>query len=80
MESRYRFRLYLLTAIVLFGGGTLLSRLYDYQIVNTDYVIHKYIDAYEFLKANFTTAVLRGNLSYKTQQFVMDRASRHGLF
>ena len=37
MESRYRFRLYLLTAIVLFGGGTLLSRLYDYQIVNTEY-------------------------------------------
>lgn len=37
MESRYRFRLYILTAIVLFGGGTLLTRLYDHQIINTEY-------------------------------------------
>ena len=37
MQSRYRFRLYLLTAIILSGAGTLLSRLYDYQIVDTEY-------------------------------------------
>ena len=37
MESRYRFRLYLLTAIILSGTGTLLSRLFDYQILETDY-------------------------------------------
>ena len=37
MESRYRFRLYILTAIVLIGGGTLLTRLYDHQIINTEY-------------------------------------------
>ena len=37
MESRYRFRLYLLTAIILSGAGTLLSRLFDYQILETDY-------------------------------------------
>lgn len=32
MEPRYRFRLYLLTALVLAGCGTLLSRLYEFQI------------------------------------------------
>lgn len=32
MEPRYRFRLYLLTALVLTGCGTLLSRLYEFQI------------------------------------------------
>jgi len=37
MEFRYRFRLYLLTAIILSGTGTLLSRLFDYQILETDY-------------------------------------------
>lgn len=37
MEPRYRFRLYLLTAIILFGGGTLLTRLFDYQILETEY-------------------------------------------
>ena len=32
MEPRYRFRLYILTAVILIGAGTLLSRLYNYQI------------------------------------------------
>lgn len=32
MEPGYRFRLYLLTALVLAGFGLLLSRLYDFQI------------------------------------------------
>ncbi len=32
MEPKYRFRLYLLTALVLTGCGTLLSRLYEFQI------------------------------------------------
>jgi penicillin-binding protein 2 len=32
MEPKYRFRLYLLTALVLAGCGTLLSRLYEFQI------------------------------------------------
>lgn len=32
MEPRYRFRLYLLTALILIGFGTLLTRLYRYQI------------------------------------------------
>ncbi len=32
MEPRYRLRLYLLTALMLFGFGTLLSRLHDFQI------------------------------------------------
>jgi len=32
MEPKYRFRLYLLTALVLVGCGTLLSRLYEFQI------------------------------------------------
>jgi penicillin-binding protein 2 len=32
MEPRYRLRLYLLTALVLAGCGTLLSRLYEFQI------------------------------------------------
>lgn len=32
MEPRYRLRIYLLTALVLFGFGALLSRLYDFQI------------------------------------------------
>ena len=37
MEPRYRLRLYLLTAIILVGAGTLLTRLFDYQIKNTEY-------------------------------------------
>ena len=32
MEPRYRLRIYLLTALVLFGFGALLTRLYDFQI------------------------------------------------
>ena len=32
MEPKYRFRLYLLTAMVLVGCGTLLSRLHEFQI------------------------------------------------
>ncbi|MFK7851764.1 MAG: peptidoglycan D,D-transpeptidase FtsI family protein [Akkermansiaceae bacterium] len=36
MEPRYRFRLYLLTAFVLFGFGTLLSRLHEFQIERRD--------------------------------------------
>ncbi|MFM1557832.1 MAG: penicillin-binding protein 2 [Roseibacillus sp.] len=37
MEPRFRFRLYLLTAIVLFGAGTLLTRLYRFQIDDKEY-------------------------------------------
>ena len=33
METSYRFRLYLLTALVLVGFGALLTRLYEFQIV-----------------------------------------------
>lgn len=32
MEPKYRFRLYLLTALILTGCGALLSRLYEFQI------------------------------------------------
>ena len=32
MEPRYRLRLYLLTALILIGFGSLLTRLYNYQI------------------------------------------------
>lgn len=32
MEPRYRFRLFILTALVLLGCGSLLSRLYEFQI------------------------------------------------
>ena len=32
MEPRFRFRLYLLTALILVGCGTLLSRLHEFQI------------------------------------------------
>lgn len=36
MQPRYRFRLYLLTALVLVGFGALLSRLHDFQINRRD--------------------------------------------
>ena len=36
MEPGYRFRLYLLTILVLVGFGTLLSRLYEFQIERKD--------------------------------------------
>ncbi len=39
MEPSYRLRLYLLTALVLVGFGALLSRLYDFQIVNRDHFL-----------------------------------------
>src|SRR5687768_4934727 len=32
IEPRYRLRVYLLTALVLFGFGVLLSRLFEFQI------------------------------------------------
>jgi penicillin-binding protein 2 len=37
MEPRVRFRLYLLTALILLGSGTLLSQLYKFQIEQRDY-------------------------------------------
>lgn len=37
MEPRYRFRIYLLTALVLVGFGALLSRLYEFQITDQDF-------------------------------------------
>ncbi|MGB6219697.1 penicillin-binding protein 2 [Haloferula sp.] len=37
MEPRHRLRIYLLTALVLFGFGALLSRLYEFQITDEDY-------------------------------------------
>ena len=37
MEPRFRFRLYLFTAIVLIGAGTLLTRLYRFQIDDKEY-------------------------------------------
>ncbi|MEK7950280.1 peptidoglycan D,D-transpeptidase FtsI family protein [Luteolibacter soli] len=33
IEPRYRLRVYILTALVLFGFGVLLSRLYEFQII-----------------------------------------------
>lgn len=36
MEPRYRFRIYLLTALILVGFGALLSRLHEFQIVRRD--------------------------------------------
>jgi penicillin-binding protein 2 len=37
MEPRFRFRLYLLTALILVGAGMLLTRLYKFQIEDRDY-------------------------------------------
>lgn len=37
MEPHYRVRLYLLTALVLFGFGSLLTRLHSFQIERRDY-------------------------------------------
>lgn len=37
MEPRFRLRLYILTAIILIGVGTLLTRLYRYQIEKQEY-------------------------------------------
>jgi penicillin-binding protein 2 len=37
MESRYRLRIYLLTALVLLGFGVLLSRLYEFQIEKKEF-------------------------------------------
>ena len=36
METSYRLRLYLLTALVLFGFGALLTRLHEFQIVQRE--------------------------------------------
>jgi penicillin-binding protein 2 len=41
MEPRYRFRLYLLTALIFVGFGVLLSRLYEYQITERDFSANK---------------------------------------
>jgi penicillin-binding protein 2 len=37
MEPHYRVRLYLLTALILFGFGSLLTRLHSFQIERRDY-------------------------------------------
>lgn len=39
MEPSFRFRLYLLTALVLVGIGALLTRLHDFQIVRRDHFL-----------------------------------------
>lgn len=39
MEPGYRFRLYLLTALMLVGFGTLLTRLYEFQIERRDHFL-----------------------------------------
>ncbi|NNC87583.1 MAG: hypothetical protein HKN82_03880 [Akkermansiaceae bacterium] len=41
MESRYRLRLYLLTALVLVGAGVLLTRLYEFQIEDRDFYLDR---------------------------------------
>ena len=41
MESRFRFRLYLLTALILFGTVSLLHRLHQFQIRDQHYYIRK---------------------------------------
>ena len=41
MEPSYRFRLYLLTALVLCGFGALLSRLHEFQIERRDEFLQK---------------------------------------
>ncbi|MBK1829306.1 penicillin-binding protein 2 [Verrucomicrobiaceae bacterium R5-34] len=60
MEPRYRLRLYLLTALILVGFGSLLSRLYHYQIE----------DRSKFLKqvpSNYTVTIrepgIRGDIT-----------------
>ena len=41
MESRFRFRLYLLTALILLGTFSLLHRLHQFQIKDQHYYIQK---------------------------------------
>jgi penicillin-binding protein 2 len=41
MESRYRLRLFILTALVMIGVGTLLSRLYDFQIEKSSFFLKR---------------------------------------
>ena len=41
VEPRYRLRVYLLTALVLFGFGVLLSRLYEFQIIKREVFVAK---------------------------------------
>ena len=41
MESRFRFRLYLLTALILLGTVSLLHRLHQFQIKDQQYYIRK---------------------------------------
>ena len=41
MESRFRFRLYLLTALILLGTVSLLHRLHTFQIKDQHYYIRK---------------------------------------
>lgn len=38
---RFRYRLYILTLLILVGTGVLLTRLYDFQIKNTDHYREK---------------------------------------
>ena len=59
MEPRYRFRLYIFTALILFGFGVLLSRLYQYQITDRDYFRKQ-------VPSNYTVAIrtpgIRGDI------------------
>ena len=41
MEPRYRLRLFILTALVMVGVGTLLSRLYDFQIEKSTFFLKR---------------------------------------
>lgn len=60
MEPRYRFRLYLLTALILIGFGTLLTRLYQFQITERAQFLKK-------VPSNYTVTIrepgIRGDIT-----------------
>jgi len=74
MEPRYRFRLYLLTALILVGFGTLLSRLYEYQITERDHFRKQ-------VPSDYTVTIrepgIRGDITDRTGKVILAKNQRN---
>lgn len=74
MEPRYRFRLYILTALILVGFGALLSRLYEYQITERDRFRKQVPSDYE---VTIREPGIRGDITDRTGKVIFAKNQRN---
>ena len=74
MEPRYRFRLYIFTALILVGFGALLSRLYEYQITERDRFRKQVPSDYE---VTIREPGIRGDITDRTGKVIFAKNQRN---